>query len=179
MAKKQEEVTGSGLDGDLFIPDDYDIPSTSSYMKLELGDNKFRALSSVVLGYEYWTSKNKPIRSRTPFTETPDAKIEKDGKIKVSHFWAFVVYNYKSKEIQILEITQKSIMKYIKELVGNPDWGNPKNFDITIKKSGSGFDTEYAIIANPPKPITEDIQEKLAKSTLSPEELFDNNQENF
>jgi len=78
---KEKEIVGSGLADFEFIPDDYEIPQTSSYMKLELGENKFRALSSVVLGYEYWTNKNKPIRSKTPFVETPEAKIKKEGKI--------------------------------------------------------------------------------------------------
>src|SRR3990167_4201981 len=115
---------------DNFFPTtDYKLPETSNYMKLTEGEHTFRVLSSAIVGYMYFNNENKPIRSRTAFDEMP-SDIKKDGRI--NHFWAFVVWNYEAKRIQILEITQKSIMLPIQSLVKNPKWGNPKNYDITI-----------------------------------------------
>lgn len=131
-----------------FLPEDYKIPkSPSGYMRFEEGLNRIRVLSSAIVGYEYFTQDNKPVRSRTPFEEMP-TDIKKDGKIKP--FWAFVVWNYNLKMVQILELTQKTIMTGIKSLVDNPKWGDPKQYDIAITKIGEGLDTEYSVQGEPP-----------------------------
>jgi hypothetical protein len=57
--------------------------------------------------------------------------------------WAFVVYNYDEKMIQILEVTQNQFMTGIKALVDSRHWGDPKGYNISISRSGSGFETEY------------------------------------
>lgn len=41
-----------------FLPTDYEVKSTSDqYMKLEQGNNKFRILSSPIIGQEWWTEE--------------------------------------------------------------------------------------------------------------------------
>src|SRR5690348_10958471 len=105
---------------DNFFPTDYKtIPKPpSDYMKFEEGKNSIRILSSAIVGYQYWTNENKPIRLRTMPDELPsDIKPEKDGTFKIRHFWAFVVWNYELKRVQILEVTQNTVMKGIKALV--------------------------------------------------------------
>ena len=132
---------------DFFPTSDYSIPESSNYMKLTEGEHTFRVLSSAIVGWEYFSKDNKPVRSRTPFDEVPD-DIKKDGRI--SHFWAFVVFNYEAKRIQILEIAQKTIQTPMQALIKNPKWGNPKNYDITITRTGTGLlDTEYSVMPNP------------------------------
>lgn len=131
-----------------FLPKDYEIPaSPSNYMRFQKGLNRIRILSSAITGYEYFTTENKPIRSKEPFEELP-SDIKKDGKVKA--FWAFPVYNYQTKQIQILELTQKSIMHSIKSLVDNSKWGDPKKYDIAVTKTGEGLDTEYDTQGEPP-----------------------------
>ena len=131
-----------------FLPTDYKIPKApSGYMRFEEGLNRIRILSSAIVGYEYFTNENKPMRSREPFEDYP-SDIKKDGKIKP--FWAFVVWNYNLKMVQILELTQKSIMFAIKALVDNSKWGDPKKYDIAITKIGEGLDTEYTVQGEPP-----------------------------
>ena len=146
-----------------FLPDEYKIPDTSKYMKLKPGENTFRVLSSAIVGYEYWNTENKPVRSPKPFSATPDIRLEKDGKpSKIKHFWAFVVFNVESEEIQLLEITQSSIQGAIKAIIDNKKWGDPKNYDITITKVGDGLDTEYSVMPNPhqefPKELTDEYK---------------------
>ena len=51
-----------------FLPDGYEVPKSSGggYMKFKQGANKFRILSSPVLGWEYWTeSKEASTGKRT------------------------------------------------------------------------------------------------------------------
>lgn len=153
-----------------FPTEDYKIPSTSNYFKFAEGKNKFRVLTSAVVGYEYWNTEKKPVRSKEMFEEMPeDIQTDKDGKFRINHFWAFLVWNYEAKRAQILLLTQKSIMNAIKAYVDEPDWGDPKGYDIVVTRSGAGFDTEYQVIANPHSPAPD-----IAVPKANLEALFDN-----
>lgn len=154
---------------DFFPTADYKVPVTSNYMKFIQGENTFRVLSSAIIGYEYFNTENKPIRSEEMFEETPDMK--KDGRI--NHFWAFVVYNYNAKRIQILEVTQKTIMTAMKALIDNPKWGSPKNYDICITKKGSTMqDTEYAVMPEPAMPLDSAIVTAFEATSINLEALY-------
>ena len=72
-------------------------------MKFQEGENSFRVLASAIVGFEYWTTQNKPVRSKDGWDEKPeDIKTEKDGSFRINHFWAFPVWNYEAEKIQIL-----------------------------------------------------------------------------
>ncbi len=157
-----------------FLDEGYEVPDTSAYMKFAPGKNKFRVLSSVVTGYEYWTTENKPVRSKEKPLETPNAKVEKNGKVNVNHFWAMVVYNYDADAVQILEITQKGIQKYIIGLTKDVVWGSPKKYDLVVDRSGAGLETKYATVANPHTPVSEEIQAKFVAANINLEDMFKN-----
>lgn len=155
-----------------FLPTNYEIPKTpSGYMRFQEGANTIRILSSAIVGYEYFTKENKPVRQKDIFEDMP-TDIKQGGKIKP--FWAFIVWNYQLKLIQILELTQKSIMTYIKQaLVDNPKWGDPKMYDITIHKTGEGLDTEYTVAGEPPlEQPSEDIKTAFMDKPINLEKLF-------
>lgn len=153
-----------------FIPADYKIPTVSNYLKLTEGDHTFRVLSSAITGWVYFNKENKPVRSKEAFEEAPE-DIKAGGR--VNPFWAFVVWNYEEKRIQILELTQKSLMTPIQALVKNPKWGNPKLFDITISRKGTGLnDTEYAVMPNPHSPVDKEILVKFEKANIDLEKLY-------
>jgi hypothetical protein len=155
-----------------FLPNDYIAPDNSNYMKFKEGENTFRVLSSAITGYEYWTTENKPVRSKTPFKTTPNIKTNKDGSKSIKHFWAFVVYNQDSKKIQILEVDKSSIQKKMLNIINNKKWGDPKNYDFVVIKTGSGFDTEYDTMSNPHSPISEDIIKEYQAMNIKLEELY-------
>ncbi len=155
-----------------FLPTDYKIPKApSNYMRFEEGLNQIRILSSAIVGYEYFNTDNKPVRSREPFEELP-SDIKSGGKIKP--FWAFAVWNYNLKMVQVLEVTQKGIMQAIKSLVDNPKWGDPKKYDIAINRTGEGLDSEYTVQGEPPiaDPTPEILNAYNAK-VINLEALFD------
>src|SRR3990167_6547324 len=156
-----------------FLEKDYKMPVSSNYMKFVEGKNKFRVLSDAITGWEYWNTEKKPIRSQEPFEEMPeDIQLDKEGKAHINHFWAFVVWNYEAKKIQILELTQKGITKTIEGLVKNLKWGNPKDYDITITPSGSGFDTEYSVVPNPNEEINTVIAMQYERMSIDPDALY-------
>lgn len=155
---------------DTFLPVDYKVPTSSNYLKLTEGEHTFRVLTSAVVGYEYFNTENKPIRSKEPFAEMPE-DIKTGGRI--NPFWAFVIYNYNDKRIQLLEITQKSIMLPIKALVDNKKWGNPKGYDITITRKGTGMqDTEYTVMPNPHSEIPPEVVSAFMAKKINLEALF-------
>jgi hypothetical protein len=152
-----------------FLPEDYKKPETSDYMKLKEGENTIRILSNAIVGFKYWTEDNKPVRLREPIFEKPDnIKLEKDGSYRVQHFWAFLVWNYEAQRVQVLEITQSSIQDGIKALVDNKKWGDPRDYDITITRSGEGLETSYTVIPSPHSELelSEADQAKVQKADL-------------
>lgn len=153
-----------------FGSEDYKIPDTSNYMKFIEGDNVFRALSSAIVGFVYFNTDNKPVRSKE-VPESVPSDIQKDGNIK--HFWAFIVWNENAKRVQLLEITQKSIMTTMQAYIKNAKWGSPKKYDFIVSKKGSGFDTEYAISVNPKAPLDESIAKKYLGMKINLDALFE------
>ena len=164
-------------DQEAWFGEGYELPvAESSFMQLEDGDNNFRILSKPVMGWEYWTTENKPKRQRENWVEVPsDIRIDKGGKqTKIKHFWSFLVYNYGTKSVQSLEITQTTIMKALQALIQNPKWGNPEKYDITINKTGKELLTKYAVVPNPHTALTPEIEKALAETDIKLEDIFEN-----
>ena len=146
-----------------FLPNDYKEPNTSAnggYFKLEQGDNRFRILTDCVIGWEAWKidqeGKNRP--HRFGIEDKPNGN---DFDTKVKLFWAFGVYNYKADEVQILHLTQASIRNAILAYIDDEDFGEPQGYDLTIKRSGQGMETEYLVLASPPKEPKKEVAEAL------------------
>src|SRR3990167_11455266 len=105
---------------DNLLPDKYEVPQkTGNYMRFQDGENKFRFLSSSLLGWETWQELpdggRKPLR--TPIDKPFSAdQVEGGDPMNIKHFWAVVVWNYAEEKIQILEITQKGIQKSLRAL---------------------------------------------------------------
>lgn len=159
-----------------WLPAGYKVPKApSDYMKLEDGANKFRVMSPVVLGYEYWNTQGKPVRLREfPEVIPADCRVEpKGGGKRLKHFWAFVVWNYSVSRQQILEITQSSIQSNIQALVENEDWGEPTGYDITITRKGKDLDTEYSVQPSPHKPVPQAAVEAYRTTKIDLEKLFE------
>jgi hypothetical protein len=150
-----------------FLPENYNVPkSLSHYYSFEQGDNIFRILGDVVLGWEDWEN-NKPIR--TPYTQP---KPEPIGDRPVKHFWAFPIWDYKDKSIKILEITQASIQSEIANLYNDKDWGLPTEYDINVRRTGESLETRYSIIAKPPKPLSPEIKKEWEATDIDLNKLF-------
>ena len=161
-----------------FLPKDYKIPVDSNWMKLTDGENRFRILGSAIVGTEYWVAeegKNKPVRVK-PNTTIPMEKVltsPKTGKLNISHFWMFPVWNYGAKKVQVLEITQKTIMKAIRDLIDNPKWGTPEEYDIVVTKGLVNGKVAYTTMPDPKEPIPPEAQEMFKKINLNLEAVWE------
>ena len=155
---------------DKFLPDKYKVPQTSNYLKLTEGEHTFRIVSSAIVGYVYFTQDNKPVRSREDFEEAP-TDIKQGGKIK--EFWAFIIWNVKLEKLQIMEVTQKTIMQQILSLIKNPKWGDVKSFDINITKTGKSLETSYSVVPEPKTPVNETAKFQYDLGGIDLEKLYD------
>jgi hypothetical protein len=164
-----------------FLPKDYETPEIPShFMELEEGVNTFRVLSSAIVGYKWWVDAGeggrKPVRVRTADEVPEEVKNAAEKRAQAKHFWAFPVYNYHTKSIQVLEIKQQTIMRAIEAFVKNPKWGNPQRYDLVIEKVKTGsrdWDVEYSVIPEPPSPIDEGIAELANMVPVRLEALYD------
>ena len=129
------------------------------------GSVRFALLTDEPLeGYESWGSSNgtnKPFR----FAEEPtyeDIKVEMGefepregrggpGTADVKFFIAMPVYNYDSGKVQVLQITQKSIIKELDQISQMEDYEDLVAWDFSISKKGSGLLTEYTVRPVPRK----------------------------
>lgn len=128
------------------LPNNYELPKSEGgkYTKLQDGTTKIRILTSPIIGWEYFTNENKPVRSRIAYGAIP--ADSKDGR-KAKEFWAFVVYNYDEKRVQVMSITQKTLKEQLLALSRDPDFGDPKEYDLKITRSGQKLETTYNIMA--------------------------------
>ena len=144
-------------------------------MKFQDGLNKFRVLSDIVFGWEGWKN-NKPFRheGETCKIKPEQVDLNQNGRPNINYFWALVVWNYKEKKIQVLEITQKTIMSVLYEYEQKEEYGDMKGYDIEItKKKEAGDKTTYTTIALPPKPVSEEIRSEYAKTEVKLDKIFE------
>ena len=161
---------------DSFLPEGYEVPEApSKYMRLVKGINKFRILSKPIVGNKYWVDTKE---GRKPVRKRPDENIdleEVDINDQVKHFWAMPVWNYEIGAIQVLEITQRSVLKEIYNIARDSDWGSPLGYDIAITKTGDGMETRYSVSPKPLKPVDPKIKDQFdALKSFDINRLFDN-----
>lgn len=148
-------------------------PQGGGFMRLKQGANKFRVLSAPVMGYEYWVEKEgkpSPVRVKEYPVALP-GNLKKDSKIKF--FWAFIVWNFDTKAVEILELTQSSIIAAIQALVNSEEWGSPEGYTITVTRTGEKLDTEYSITPSIPKPVPSEVTDAFKSKVIRLEALFD------
>jgi len=164
-----------------FLPNDYKLPKGSNkYMKFELGENKFRVVcKKPIVGYEYWTSENKPIRVRELPDKQPDdlrlakGKEKENWKNSIKHFWALTVWDYADESIKLLEITQVTIQNSLDIIFRDEDWGHPNGYDIVVTRTGEGLSTEYQTMAKPHKEMSDQIKGSYKENPIRLEALYD------
>lgn len=150
-----------------FLPQGYEAPTSGgAYMKFENGENRFRILSKPIVGWVDWKDK-KPYRH-----QMNDKPLPFDATKPVKHFWAFIVWNYKTARVEILEITQSTIQSAVANLSKDSDWGTPFKYDIKVIKSGAGMETEYSVNPVPHKEVAQDVKDGFFATKINLEKLF-------
>ena len=90
----------------------------------------------------------------------------------LKHFWAFVVWNFDTKAVEILQLTQSIIQSALEELIHSEDWGGSRNYSITITRKGEALETEYSVVPSPAKETPADILEMYKAKPINLEALL-------
>jgi hypothetical protein len=156
------------------LPKNVKIPSSNQFMKFQEGANKFRVLSDVITGWEGWKN-NVPFRHAGDVCKIKPEQVDlnQNGKPNINYFWAMVVWNIKDQVIQTLELTQKTIMGTLYEFEEGGDWGDLKDYDITIHKKTEGKKTSYTVTPNKPAPVPLEVAELYKNTDIDLNKLFD------
>ena len=161
------------------IPKGTEIPKTAGAFlkKFDDGTTTIRVLTPFRIGFEGWKN-DKPFRheGQTCYI-TPDMVDDNKltGKPNINFFWVALVWNYSLGCIQVMELTQKTIMKALQLLEDNPRWGDLLKYDVDITKTIEGDRTTYQVQGVPPAELDPSIKDALAKTELhkTMDEMFD------
>jgi hypothetical protein len=74
--------------------------------------------------------------------------FENEFKGRVSTRYAWPVWNYDDNKAQILQMPVTGF-KSLAEFARDDAWGDPTQYDIKYKRTGTGTDTRHAILPNP------------------------------
>ena len=155
-------------------PTEYEVPaSKSNYFKPKQGDNVLRILDIPILGWLAWETvngKDKPKRFR--MSEKP-VDLRPFKRQEVKHFQAFIVWGYEEQAVQIWEITQKSIMEALQNLYKDEDWGDFREYDLKINRTGEDLDTKYVVSPKPKKTMPEQALTALLDRPVKLEALYE------
>lgn len=159
---------------DTFLPVDFELPAKSNwrYTRFWKGETtKIRILSNAIVGYEYFTNDNRPIRQKEIFKWIPaDSKEQRAPKL----FWAFICYNYNTEQIEICEITQRSIMEAILNLKNDPDFWDPVNtYDLKITRQGESLQTKYTVLPWNKEKLDQKIMDEYENNTIVLNALYE------
>lgn len=156
------------------LPKDVKIPKSSQFGKFQIGVNRYRVMSDVITGWEGWRDK-KPFRHEGDVCKIKPEQVDlnQNGKPNINYFWAMVVWSYNDKAIQVLEITQKTIMNPLYDYEQSADWGELKEYDIEIDKKVENDKTSFTVRAIPPKKLSQDIINAYAESKVDLQKLFE------
>ena len=101
---------------------------------------------TMIEGYRAFIN-NKPIRRKTlqeiPINELGTNSFGQQEKPVL--FWAFPVFVFDETNVQICEIHQVGLMRELERLGNNPNWGDPRLYDIDIMKTGGGNRVAYQL----------------------------------
>ena len=161
-----------------FLPENYEVPTAGGgdYTKLQNGANVLRVLSKQpAIGYEYWNEDGKPVRVKEKPAGTPAdmrKKAPNGGDERVKEFWAMVVFNVTTQKIEIWQVTQVAIKSAVQEYSRHAKYGHPSKYDLTVTRSGSGLNTEYSVVADPPEAIAAEVIALAKQTPINLEALF-------
>jgi len=154
-----------------FLPNDYEPPkSNSKYTKFEDGTStKFRILSEAITGTLVWNDK-KPYRFKPgAVVDVQPSRADDSPK----HFWAMKVWKYEKNQLEILEITQRTIQSPIMEYMNNDEYGDPKGYNITVSRKKEGDRVTYNVVPSPPKETPDEIVTADKETYVNLEALYE------
>ena len=131
---------------------------TSDYLKIREGEkHRIRIMgtskdpATFIQGWEAWDQDNKPHREPYELGKPCSRELKDiDRNANPKLFLMFTVFHVDEERAKVFAVTQRTIKDPILAYAKNPKWGDPRSYIIEIGRTGSGMETEYTVIAEPP-----------------------------
>ena len=127
---------------------------SGNYVKLQQGKNTFRIVGSqadngFINGMLGWATNEDG--GRKPYRWKVGEEAPRKFEDKPKEFFAMKVYSYAEDRVQVLEITQKILKDTLYSYCQDPDWGDPRKYDIDIIRMVKGWRLPTRWSRNPTK----------------------------
>lgn len=164
-----------------FIPEDDDLLKKDSpyfmLSKLDPGKHKIRILDRPINGWIDWLQERNPDGSEkwTPIRTKPkDKRAPLNPKKSPVAFWAMPVWVYDKKCVCIWDLQQNSVIKELKTLAQDADFGDCRHYDIVIRKTVENKITRYTVVPLSKAALSQEIVEFYRKVPINLHAMYDN-----
>lgn len=154
----------------------YEIPAGGSgiFLKIEKGETRIRILTkaSEVRFHELGKGSDKYKTSLCTGKDCEQCKAGNQFKVK----YAFLVLKRNADGDDTVHVYEapKTVFKQIVTYDLNKEYGDVREYDLTISREGEKFDTVYTVIASPKKsPITDAEEKMIAESGVTLEKAYE------
>lgn len=156
-----------------FLPKEFkESISNSRYWKIKdmpQGESRFRIVQAPIFGWIDWKD-DKPHRYRHEKKPLKSFDPEK----AVRPFVSCYVWDYARKGLFVLEFSQKTLIMALDNLYASEDWGDVTEYDLKLKKEGTGQKSRYTLNPAPHKPMSDEIKAAMKASPAFLDALFSN-----
>ena len=127
----------------------------ASFLLLKPGENRIRVVGKPFQANIHWEKTVLDGKQKRVICPGAMCPICKAGSVPQNRFQVLAINRSPdSGKVEILEGGPR-IFGAIRDLAVDPDYGDPTEYDIKIRKEGSGRDTKYAVTPLPRKiPLT-------------------------
>lgn len=133
---------------------DVDVGGGTDFMRLQEGNNVVRIFTKPYQFTVCWV-KDASGANRKVKSALKDCPLIKRGE-KPQRRWLLGVLDRKGGgKAKILEVSSQ-IMRGIKAIAADPDWGDPKNYDVNVERGAPGDNPLYHVVSKPHKPLTDE-----------------------
>lgn len=149
----------------------YNIPGgDSSFLKIETGENRLRLCSKPTELISHQTSAEGAKFATTP-CQGENCELCKQGK-KKNYKYAYIVLNRKDGKVYLYE-APITVFRQIAAYATNEEYGDPQEYDITIKREGEKPNVTYTVMASPKKAkLTTEEQELVFATEISVDKAY-------
>lgn len=144
--KSTNEVTMGLLFGNSGLQ--LEVGGSGKYIKMPEDGKAIRVLplGDVVVGFEYWTADNTPVRTPHKPSGVPEG-IRRDDKgtpERVKQFVALVCYSFDTETVGVLSIAQQGILTELAALDADGVFDDHTEL-LRISRKGVGLKTKYTV----------------------------------
>lgn len=132
----------------------------TSLSKMDAWEYRFRIVTEAISWRQYFPESGGVTRvDKQPEGEPSDGKVTDYWQSTRKFFYAFGVVNVDTLDVSIMHLDKMGVVRDLENYSNDPDYGDPRWYDIVIVKQWSWKDTKYSMKVKPPKEVTKEILE--------------------